>query len=361
MKRVILSLVVAVLLGSILLTGCSEPEPEPTSSPSPTASPTAEPTQEPVKTTVLRMATYNANTTDTGILMAQLPGRIKERTGGRYDIEIYWSDSLVPMFEIMDAVREGAAEMGDFPFGPFASQDQRFASAETPFSYTCLEAMREGCQLMLPEFSKVLSDKFNQVGMVTYGIGFLEAGCPDHPIKTLEDWEGVMCQSISPQMAGFLEAVKATGASIPPSEVYQSMEKGIIDATMQAPGKYEEAKLYEICKNVTIAFTMPAACGVTINKAVYDKMSAEDQQIFMEEGAWLQEEYINILLDSFDVTIQELKDYGMDVYFLPKAERDRWEAAVKPYVDGLLGDMGDFGVRAQEIFDEVNNKYPYPY
>ncbi len=357
MKKWFLALMVVVLVGGLILSGCGEAEPEP--EPTPAPEPTPEP--EPVKTTVLRLATYNANITDTGMLLEEMPARFKERTGGRYAIEIYWSDSLVPMFEIMDAVREGAAEMGDFPFGPFASQDPRFASAEVPFSYNNLEAMRAGCQLMLPEFSTVLQEKFNQVGIVTYGIGFLEVGCASKPVKTVADWEGLMCQSISPQMAGFLDAVGATGASISPVEVYSSMEKGIIDATMQAPGKYEEAKLYEICPNVTIGFLIPAACGIAVNQQVYNDMPKDVQDILMDEGAKLQESYINILLTSFDVTIQELKDYGMDVYFLPKAERDKWAEAVSPYNEGLMGGMGDFGVRVQEIFDQVNTEYPYPY
>jgi len=356
MKRVFLLLVAVVVMSSIMLASCAEPE-----TPAPTPAPSPAPSPEPVKTKVLRLATYNANITDTGKLLEEMPARFKERTGDRYDIEIYWSDSLVPMFEIMDAVREGAAEMGDFPFGPFASQDPRFASAEVPFSYNNLEAMRAGCQLMLPEFSSVLKDKFNQVGVVTYGIGFLEVGCASKPVKSVPDWEGLMCQSISPQMAGFLDAVGATGASISPVEVYSSMEKGIIDATMQAPGKYEEAKLYEICPNVTIGFLIPAACGISINQQVFDDMPKDVQDILMDEGAKLQEAYIDILLTSFDVTIQELKDYGMDVYFLPKAERDKWVEAVRPYNEGLLGGMGEFGVRVQGIFDQVNAEYPYPY
>jgi TRAP-type C4-dicarboxylate transport system substrate-binding protein len=290
-----------------------------------------------------------------------LPARFKERTGGRYAIEIYWSDSLVPMFEIMDAVREGAAEMGDWPFGPFASQDIRFASAEMPLSYDSYEAIRQAGGLMLPEYSKIMEEKFNQKGVNCYPIGCLEIGSVNKPIKTVEDMKGLMCQSISPQVAGFLDTFGAAGASISPIEVYQSLEKGIVDSTLQAVGKFDESKLWEVVPYLTVGFLIPAHAAQSINLDVYNKMPKDVQDILVDEFYQLQMAYVDILVERFEPILQKLADNGMEIYYLPKAERDRWVEAIQPFDKSLLDQMGDFGARYQEIADEVNAKYPYPY
>ena len=62
-----------------------------------------------------------------------------KRTNGQVKIELFWSDSLVPMFEAMDAVRLGSAEMATFPFGPFGGLDPRFTSSEMPLFYNTIE------------------------------------------------------------------------------------------------------------------------------------------------------------------------------------------------------------------------------
>jgi hypothetical protein len=51
----------------------------------------------------------------------------------------------------------------------------------------------------------------------------------------------------------------------------------------------------------------------------------------------------------------------MTVYDLPAAEREKWQAQVKPIVDNLMAAMGDFAAEVQKTADEANAKYPYPF
>jgi TRAP-type C4-dicarboxylate transport system substrate-binding protein len=56
---------------------------------------------------------------------------------------------------------------------------------------------------------------------------------------------------------------------------------------------------------------------------------------------------------------QTLADKGVNVYILPKDERDRWHAAIQPYVDKQINAMGDFGKKVTDIAAKINAKYPY--
>lgn len=51
-------------------------------------------------------------------------------------------------------------------------------------------------------------------------------------------------QTINPQMTAMVHAFGAKATPISPTEVFEALEKGVIDATIQSVGKYTEAKLF---------------------------------------------------------------------------------------------------------------------
>jgi len=356
MKKLFLTLVVVVLMSGLILSSCAEPAPAPAPAPSPAPAPAP----PPEKAVTLRWAHFAASHLTSSQLLVDMSERVKQRTNGRYNIQIFWSDSLVPMFESMDAVRTGSTEMATWPFGPFSSADIRFASSEVPLLYNTVEAQLEGQALLMPDYSSVLEEKFNQKAISVSSIISLEVGSTKKPIKTLADWKGLMCQSISPQLAAVIDAFGGTGVPISPIEVYSSLEKGIVDATIQSQGKFVEAKLWEVCPYLTDASLVPAAVATSVNLDVLNKMPKDVQDILIDEGK-------KLITLSAETTLTDFYDYqeqlaaNMEVYYLPKAERERWKETVRPVIDSLLAEMGDFAQRVRQTADEANAKYPYPY
>jgi len=56
--------------------------------------------------------------------------------------------------------------------------------------------------------------------------------------------------------------------------------------------------------------------------------------------------------------VEAFKEMGIEVYNLPVDEREKWKAAVKPYVDEKLSAMGDFGKKFMAIADKANKANP---
>lgn len=87
-------------------------------------------------------------------------------------------------------------------------------------------------------------------------------------------------------------------------------------------------------------------------------MPKDVQEILIEE-AWKVSDVMaaaHIQSDKEDKEI--LEGLGMEVYDLPKAERDRWVEAVKPYVDEKLTSLGDIGDKIREIAEKANAENP---
>lgn len=338
MKRVI---VVVLLLASFFVLGSASAE---------------------QKTWKIRWAYFATSDLPESKPMSDMAKRVADRTKGAVKIDIYWSDSLVPIFEILDAVRTGAAEMGTWPIGAFARLEKTFASAEIPLFYNTFKGQVEAHDKALPLVSSICEQRFNQRVLSIDPIFTLEVGSVKKPIKKMEDWKGLLVQTISPQMSALIHSLGGKSTPISPTEVFESLEKGVIDATIQSVGKYTEAKLWEVCPYITIAGLVPAAVATSINLKTLSSLPKEFQQIVIEEAGRMHKERVRVSLDSYENHhIKLLKQNMKEVYFLPKAERDRWKAAVASYVEGLLKEMGDFGVQVKRIAEEVNQKYPYPY
>ena len=357
MRRLVLIVLALVLMGGLLLAGCGESKTTTTA-----AGPgeTTQTTAAPGETYYLRWAQFATAVLEDSQPQIKMVENILARTDGRCKIELFWSDSLVPMFESMDAVRLGSAEMATFPFGPFGGMDPRFASSEMPLYYNTIEAQIEAQGALMPSYSHVFEERFNQKAIQVRSILPLNVGSVKKPVQTQQDWNKLLTQTISPAVTAIIENLGAVGAPASPLDVYELLQKGTVDATIQSLGKYVEAKLWEVCKHFTNAMFISASAATTINLDTWNKLPKDIQDIILEEAAIAQTEIRRLTTDMYYSYLETLAE-NMTVYNLPKAEREQWQAQLKPVVDGMLGTMDDFAADVIRTAEEANAKYPYPF
>jgi len=352
MKKLFFLLVAVTLVCSLILAGCSN---NTTSTAATSGS-----SSSSDKTYTIRWAHFAAAQLEASLPLTQMTENIKKRTNGKCKIDIFWSDSLVPMFELLDAVRLGSTEMATFPTGAFSNTDVTFASAEIPFLYDTMEAQLEGQGALVEPYNTVFEAKYSQKSVAVTSIIPLNIGCVKRPIKTLADWKGLMVQSISPITSEVTTAFGATGAPASPIEVYELLEKKTVDATIQSLGKYVEAKLWEVCPNITNANLFPASAVTTINAKVWNGLPKDIQDIITDEAKMMKAEVDRITLKTY-YSYLDTMGKNMQVYNLPKAERENWRAAAKPIIDGYLGKMGSFSDTLLKTAADANKKNPYKY
>lgn len=376
MKRLVPVLLALVVITSLILVGCGDDTTETTAATTgettatTTGETTATTTGETTATTSVettegetfylrwaQFATANLEDSQPQIKMAE---NITARTNGQCKVELFWSDSLVPMFESMDAVRLGSAEMATFPFGPHGGVDPRFASSEMPLYYNTIEAQVEAQAALMPAYSGVFEEKFNQKCIQVRSIIPLAPGCVKRPIQVLADWDGLLTQTISPAVTAIVEMLGAVGAPASPLDVYELLQKGTVDATIQSLGKYYEAKLWEVCDYLTNCLFISASAATTINLDIWNEMPKEIQDIILEEAAMAEEEIQRLSTEIFYTYLDECRA-NMEVYDLPSAERVKWQETLQPMVDGMLASMGDFAQQVVQTAEDANAKYPYPY
>ncbi len=288
----------------------------------------------------------------------ELARRFNERVGGRYKMQVFPGESLARIPEYFDAVRVGAIEMADVAWGIYAGSDPRLSLIETPFLFNSIEAGTAAAKRLLPLHDKILQEKFNSKALGLMHFSGIEL-MTRKPVTELEDWKGMMIGSISPAMAKMIQALGGSPVTVMWTDLYTSLQKGVIDGTANGTHGSIENGLLDVCSDVTYFFGAAAWNGYTINLKVWKEMPPDVQKILLEETDKAVDWMHNKLAGYETEDMQTFLEHKMNIHIISSEERERWRENLLPYQKQQFDRMGEFGQKVKEIVDDVNSRYPY--
>ena len=167
---------------------------------------------------------------------------VKSMTGGKFDVSVHQAGELMPAFNVVDGVQSGTVEMAHTAPYYFFGKNEVFAiGGAIPFGMNSRQLTAwmvdgNGTKLMTEFYAK-----YNIVPMLGGNTGAQMGGRFRKEVKTTEDIKGLKFR-----VGGFagkvLEKMGAVPQNIPAGEIYQSLEKGTIDAA-EWIGPYDDLKL----------------------------------------------------------------------------------------------------------------------
>ncbi len=286
--------------------------------------------------------------------------KFNAQAGGRYTIELHPGGQLLALPDSFEAVRTGAVEMAGWPVAVFGSIVPEFNLAELPFAVNSIEADAAFNVEMTKLYDKVLTEKHNMKPVFNFtcqGLDIISV----KPVRTLEDWKGLLCQTISPVTAKVVELLGGSGVAMEFSEGYQAMQKKVIEASLQSGSMIIMFKMNEVGKYLTRAYLTPASIGVFINLDVYNKMPDDIKKLIDQLGQVDQQAVINAnMIELYKTNYAKMTELGIEVYPLPGAERQRWAERLKPYADELLGKVDPATAdQVRQITQKLDEQFPY--
>ncbi len=289
----------------------------------------------------------------------ELARKFNEKAKGKYMIEVHAGGALAKLPEYFDAVRIGAVEMACAPWAMYSFLDPELSIIETPFLFVSSPAASSACKPLLPLYDQILQKKFNAKAlsiMNTQGINLFST----KPVKTLEDWKGLLTGAISPPAAALIKEMGGSPVTIMWTDMYESLQKKVIDATTQGLHGGRIIGLADVCKFVTIFYPIAGWNGFQINLDIWKKMPKDIQQALLDAAADVAE-YMNETTDGKlgDDDIAEFKKKGVEIYIVPQEERSKWMERLMPYKKKQLSEFGEFGQKVKEIAEEANKRHPY--
>lgn len=288
----------------------------------------------------------------------ELAKRFNERAKGEYVIQVYSGGALAKLPEYFDAVRAGVIEMADAPWGMYSFLDQRMGLLELPFLFDNSDAAVSAIKELEAMYDKLMQEKFNAKGIGLMYTGGLQL-FSRRPIKTMEDWKGLLVGVFSPSVAALVKALGASPVTVMWVDMYEALQKKVIDASCQGTHGGVVTGIPDICKHVTFFCGIAAWNGYLLNLDVWKKMPKHIQDIFVDEvgkaASWMTEVTVTKL---YDQDMKVFKEKGVSLYVVPKAERDRWAEALKSYREQEFSKAGEFGAKVKKIAEEANKKNP---
>ena len=167
---------------------------------------------------------------------------VNEMSNGRIEIKVYGGGEFVPPLEAFDAVSQGSADIGcggayywsgKSPATPFFAAVPFGMNAQQMTSW-----LMHGGGL---ELWREVYAKFNLVPFIGGNSGIQMGGWFNREINTIDDFKGLKMRM--PGLGGkVIEKAGAAAILIAGSELYTSLERGVIDAT-EWVGPYHDYKM----------------------------------------------------------------------------------------------------------------------
>lgn len=257
--------------------------------------------------------------------------KIEEMSEGKLKLEVLPTKAVVPHRETIDAVANGILDGDLNAVAYFAGRDPAFAlMGDLIAGYDLPDQVQSFCmhgggkEILQKLYDKYFPGKIHVIGCGPYTNEALVAKVP---IKTLAAFKGVKIRSPEGLAAEVFKRVGASPVSLPFSEVYTSLEKGIVDAADASSYVNNDASgMHKVA-------TFPLYPGIhsmailqfIMNKSVWDKLTA-GQRTMLE--TWYVAAYATMRreadLSDLDLVARDKAAGKLTIINWPQADRDEF-------------------------------------
>ncbi|MDF2891153.1 MAG: putative transporter [Clostridia bacterium] len=330
MKR-LLAILLVVMMTAVLLTGClsSNPAAAPVQPEEKKEEPKAEAPKEPAK--IIKISN-GVNEQHPAFLGGKEFERIvEEKTGGRYDVQVYANAQLGDDVKATQDVRMGNLEIVVTSASPITGLAPAFMVFDLPFivsSEKAADAIFDG------PVGKKIASSLDGKGLhllAYYENGFRQLTNSKRAVKTPADLKGLKIRTMENPI--HLAAFKALGANptpMPFSEVFTAMQQHTIDGQENPIPTIYLQKFFEVQNHVSLTGHVYGPHIMLISDKLWNELSAEDKKIFEEaayESALLNRETNRKMAKDY---VAELKKNGMEVTEFTPEQLKVFQDAVQP-------------------------------
>lgn len=321
----------------------------------------------PVQAKVVKLRAHNATSPQSIFVKEMLvpwSEMIKERTaaiGKPVEISIFTGSSIVPFGQHYRAVLKGTIDIGSNIDSDLLKDGGGMADVmNLPFLFrTTKAAALTGLDLYdkYPEFR----DAFSQSKLLWFQpTGPSNVIFSTKPITTAKDLKGLKSFAPNETINKTVSAMGSIPMDIPFPEVYQALDRGLIDYIAK---DYEAAmafKFFEVTKhrtNLPIGVTS-GFLSATMNWDTWNSLDPDVQKIFEELNGRYMSEYTADKFDKIAGILQGViggidKKRKAQYHTITDAEFKRWKDMVKPVYEDWVKKMEAKGLPGRAVFEDA--------
>jgi tripartite ATP-independent transporter DctP family solute receptor len=278
--------------------------------------------------------------------------RVDEISKGRVKVEVYPAGQLFSAKDFPKVVPAGAVDMALCIIPQWSGLVPSTNITELPLFYDDWSHL---WRLLDSEAGEVLRKDMEKVGVKPLFWTQDTKGCfaTKFPLKTLEDFKGKRIRVPTELASHTLKALGGAPAFMGGGEVYMALQRGTVDGAISSVASFSDRKYYEVTKFITETNFTFAIYGCLMNLKKWNDLPADIQKMMQTAGEETQERGRKEVQKVEVEAMGELRKHGMEVYYLPKVEKEVWRNACKPVYDLVVKKAGDLGPRLFELAEKT--------
>ncbi|KKE77704.1 hypothetical protein DTX80_12925 [Bacilli bacterium] len=279
---------------------------------------------------------------------------LNEQTDGRISMEFYPSNTLGDAGSQYDMAVTREADIALSVYGYSPGRFPLVTVMEMPFLAESAEHASEILMTLYEEFPEMQEEHADTHPLFLFSAEPAQIISKDFKIETPDDMKGLRVRSPSPVANQIIEALGATPISMPMGDVYESLERGVIDAAMVPFETLYNYSFHEVTNYITIGNFSATPFFSVMNQKTYNNFSDSDQKILDNlTGMELAKEAGSIYDVDGKVGLETAIDARAEVIELAGDLLKQWQEALEPVVDRWIKEREKEGYDAQELYERA--------
>lgn len=265
--------------------------------------------------------------------LEQFAADVKEATGGKVEVQTFGSAQLFKPNQHHAAVAGGKVEAAAVLNFQWGGTIPEMNVTSIPYLMTTADKI---AKFPGSDAAKLLNTKMEAKGVkniawiVDANDGIFTSS--KAPLIKPEDFKGIKIRGLSKLFDAGLIAMGASPSTMPGSEVYQALQTGVIDASVTGVEAAYTRRVYEVQKFGVASPLLLAYDNLIVNPAWWNKLPADLRQAIESAAKKAEQRSMPAGDDIPAADIKALRDKGMNVTVLNKAQQKTLENVMQPAV-----------------------------
>ena len=274
--------------------------------------------------------------------MVYMAEKVKEKSGGAMEIQIYPSGQLGPERTCVELLQIGSLDITKVSAAVMEGFAPNYRVLGLPYIFRNKEHAHKVLDGEIGKDLLLEGEKFWLRGLCFYDAGSRSFYTKEKPIQTPDDLKGLKIRVMKSNTA--VNMIKSFGGSPTPiswGELYTALQGGVVDGAENNPPSFYLSHHYEVCKFYSLNEHTAVPDVLLISTHIWRKLNDQEKK-------WLQE--------AADESIIEQRK------FWEESVKEALEEVKKAGVKILYPDKKPFSEKVQTMYDEyVSEKELYTY
>lgn len=263
---------------------------------------------------------------------------IEESSGGRIEVKNFPNAQMGGEREMWEMTKQGSLQMNACSSAPLPNFVPEVMAIHIPYMF-------KDSNVALKVMEGPFGQELNQLILKKMGIRVLQWQheteynfmTTKRSVKEPQDLKGTKIRV--PGNPALVELTKLTGATptpIPYSEVYTSLQQGVVDGVSTGIVFIHGIGVDKLVNHISVADPWMGWGVICINEKFYQSLSPEDQYLVKEAAARASKSYQGMAYWGRDLWIEYFKKQGKDVQIPDVATKAKWVETLKPQMTEFI-------------------------